>query len=125
MNLMLAQSTDLPSVPSDMLKWVVVILVAIILVTCAIIVAWSSWSAAHKPARQRLDDNPPIEVRKAQKRYNHDHIESRFGEVENRLDGHDEQIEAIKTDGQQKQNRLMFALGRIAQKLDVEIDLND
>jgi len=73
----------------------------------------------------KLKDDPAIEVRKSPKRYNHDAIENRFVNVETRLDDHDADIADIKHATEKRQNRLMFALGRIAQKLDVSIELND
>lgn len=78
-----------------------------------------------KPEPHKLNDDPPIEVRKSPKRYNHDDVMGRFTRVDERLAGHDEEINLMKKEGEKKQNRLMFALGRIAQKLDVDIELND
>lgn len=51
------------------------------------------YTSTRKPGAQRLNDDPPIEVRKAAKRYNHDLVEMRFGRIETRLDGHDSEID--------------------------------
>ena len=72
----------------------------------------------------KLKDDPAIEVRKSPKRYNHDAIENRFVNVENRLDEHDVDIEKMKEQNDTQRNRLMFALGRIAEKLGVNIEMN-
>ena len=79
--MMLAQSTDLPAVPAETLKWVLVILIALLFIGLAI------WSAFRKPGKQRvkIDDDPAIEVRKAPKRFNHDLTEHRFNDHERRI----------------------------------------
>ena len=90
MNTLLAQ-TDLPSVPDATLKWVLIILVAIVLITAAVYVAFGKRGAI------KIDDQPAIEVRKAAKRYNHDLCVANHGEIQRRLDGHDAEIEQIWT----------------------------
>jgi hypothetical protein len=73
--------TDLPSVPSETLKWVLVIIVAFGLVGLAI------YAALRKPekTRTRLDDEPPINVRKAAPRFNHSLSEERHRDHDRRI----------------------------------------
>jgi hypothetical protein len=121
----LAQSTDLPAVPANTLKWVVVILVVIFLVACAGIVAWSS---LRKPEKLEIKDEPAIEIRKAPKRYNHDLAEQRYAEHTRRLDAHDAEIEqlwttmrsedaAIRKETGIKFDAILLALGEIKGEL--------
>lgn len=86
---MLAQSTDLASVPDSTLKWVLIILVSILLIAAA------SYAAFHKSGPVKIEDNPAVEIRKAPKRYNHDATEQRFNRAENRLDGHDSELDRL------------------------------
>ena len=78
--MMIAQ-TDLPSVPDATLKWTLIVLVAIVLIACAV------YAAVRKPGKQRvkIEDDPAIEVRKAPKRFNHDLAESRHQDHERRI----------------------------------------
>jgi hypothetical protein len=43
----------------------------------------------------KMDDKPPIEFRKAPKRYNHDLTEQRYAEVNGRLNDHDAELDSI------------------------------
>lgn len=80
--MMFAQSTDLPAVPSETLKWVLVILVAIVLVGCVI---YATVRSGRESKPTRIADDPPPEFRKAAKRFNHDLSEERFRNHEQRL----------------------------------------
>ena len=118
-----AQSTDLASVPESTLKWVLIILVAVALITAAL------YAAFRRDNTVRIEDNPAPQFEKAQKRYNHDATEGRFIRVESRLRDHDHKFSEIERARQaadekamNRNNRVMFALGKIAQKLDVDIE---
>ena len=78
---MMFAQTDLPNVPAEILKWVLIVIVAIGLIALAV------WGAFRKPEKTKVkvDDDPPIEVRKAPKRFNHDLAEQRFADHERRL----------------------------------------
>jgi len=54
--------------------------------------------ALRKPEklRAKLDDDPPIEVRKSPKRYNHDATEIRFVAIEQKVGRHSDDIEKLK-----------------------------
>jgi hypothetical protein len=86
-----AQSTDLPSVPAETLKWTLIVLVALLFIGACIAGLIKMFG---KPTT-KIDDNPPPEFRKAAKRYNHDASELRFGGIEGRLDGHDAELDRI------------------------------
>ncbi len=116
-----AQSTDLPAVPSDTLKWVMIVMVAMLLIAIAVYSAFGR-------KRVKLDDEPAAEIRKAAKRYNHDLCESRHADLDRRLDGHDAEInslwntvrsenEAIRLEARKTNERTFRALGRIEGRL--------
>ena len=76
----------------------------------------------------KLDDNPPPEYRKAQKRYNHDLAESRHSEVTRQLASHDAELnsiwstlrsedEAIRVELRNSQEKIYRSLGRIEGRL--------
>ena len=89
---LLAQ-TDLPSVPAETLKWTLIILVAVLLIAAVIV----GLVRGFRPEKVTLNDDPPVEFRKAPKRFNHDLAEARHSEHARRLDGHDAEIEQIWT----------------------------
>jgi hypothetical protein len=89
---MILAQTDLPEVPSETLKWVLIVIVAIVLIGLAIA---GFLKGLQKPAPQRLNDDPPIEVRKASPRYNHPLNEARHHEVERRLTANEAEIDQI------------------------------
>ena len=97
--MMLAQSTDLPAVPAETLKWVLIILGALLFIALAIFTAWNS-----RKESIRIEDPLP-EVRKSPKRYNHDATEQRFGDLERRVgeleEWRDGLIEKLESDKQQ------------------------
>lgn len=124
--MMLAQSTDLTAVPDATLKYVLIVIVAIALVTAFL------YSAFRRGNSVRIEDNPPPEFRKSDKRYNHDAVTERFQRAESRLRDHDLKFESLEISRRQadenasrRNNRLMYALGKIAQKLDVDIEPAD
>lgn len=123
--MMFAQSTDLPAVPSETLKWVVIILVAILFIGLAIYAALNT----AREKRLTINDDPAPQFERAPKRYNHEAVEGRFVRVESRLRDHDVKFEHIQKDrhdddkvNQARNARVMFALGRIAEKLKVDIE---
>jgi len=93
--MMFAQSTDLPAIPGDTLKWVLAVLAFLLFVAVGIVALLTFF---RKPAPQRLDDNPPIEIRKAPKRYNHELTEKRFDELERRVMEHTKELHDIQED---------------------------
>ena len=123
--MMLAQSTDLPAVPAETLKWVLIILASLLFIGLAI------WGAV-RVSRDRktvIDDSPPPQFDRAPKRYNHEAVTERFGRVESRLRDHDQKFDKLQAErheddkARQKQSaRVMFALGKIAEKLKVDIE---
>lgn len=122
--MMLAQ-TDLPSVPDSTLKWVLIIIVAIVLIACVIYVAINS----RRENKLTINDDPAPQFERAPKRYNHEAVSERFGRVESRLRDHDAKFETMQKErheddkvAQMRNARVMFALGRIAEKLKVDIE---
>ena len=123
--MMFAQATDLPAVPAETLKWVLVILGALLFIGLAIY-------AAIQTAREKrltINDDPAPRFEHAPKRYNHEAVTERFGRVESRLRDHDNKFEKLASErhtddlARQKQNaKVMFALGKIAEKLKVDIE---
>lgn len=121
----LAQSTDLPNVPADILKWVLIILVAIAMIAALFYAAFKS---GERPVRTKLQDDPPIEIRKSPKRYNHELAEQRYDEVTRRLDAHDVEIKEIQVSraaALEKINtrfeRVLLGLERIASRVGTSI----
>src|ERR1019366_6360825 len=119
---MFLAQTDLPSVPAEMLKWVLIILVSIVIITAVVI---GIVSAFRKPAKVQIDDQPPPAFRKSPKTFNyelcklqHEHIERRLNVLERW------RTEEILNNAKRNQ-RLMFALGKIAQKRGVDIEPAD
>jgi len=122
---MLAQSTDLPAVPAETLKWVLVILGALLFIGLAI---WGAFSVSRE-RRLTINDDPAPQFDRAPKRYNHEATDQRFGRVESRLREHDVKFETLQKErheddkvAQARNSRVMFALGRIAEKLKVDIE---
>lgn len=116
--LILAQSTDLSSVPAEVLKYVLIVIVSIILITAAVYMAFFS---GRRLVQARLDDDPPITVRKAPKRYNHDAIEQRFTNVEKRVDASEAEIDSLwntmRAEDKQTRDEHAKSLGRIQRSL--------
>jgi hypothetical protein len=121
---MLAQA-QLDAVPSGYVKWFFVCLAAVFIVAAAIV---GIVVAFRKPEPQKLNDDPPIQVQKAAKRYNHDLAEARYGELTRRADGHDAEIEqlwttmrdedsAIRKENGAKFDSILLALGEIKGEL--------
>lgn len=121
-----AQSTDLPSVPAEILKWVLIIIVSIVLICCAIYATFFSG----RKVKAKLEDDPPITVRKAPKRYNHDATEQRFTQIEGRLEANDAEIDSLwntmraedkqtRDDHAKNQARIERSLGRIEGRLGI------
>lgn len=116
----LAQA-QIDSVPATYVKWFFVCVFAVIVVLAAVAAIAAYF---RKPEPQRLNDEPPIKVEKAPRRFNHDLAESRHGEVTRRLDGHDAEIEqiwftmrnedsAIRKETGVKFDAILLALGEI------------
>ena len=89
---MLLAQTDLPAVPSETLKWVLIVIAALVLIGLAIA---GFVRGLQKPAPQRLNDDPPIEVRKASPRFNYPLAEARHAEIERRLTAAEAEIDQI------------------------------
>lgn len=81
MNLILAQATDLPAVPAEALKWTLIVIASLFLLACAGIALMRSF----RQEKLTLQDEPPIQVAKAAKRFNHDLAEQRHVDHERRL----------------------------------------
>ena len=90
---LLAQAS-LESVPDTFWKQFCMALIVLILVVAAIV---GIWVALRKKEPVRLNDEPPIEVRKSPKRFNHELAEQRHGEVTRRLEDHDQEISSLWT----------------------------
>lgn len=88
--MMLAQAID--NLPASFWKYFCMALIALVLVACAVIGAWSQLRKPDPP--QRSNDDPPLKREIVSKRFNHDATEQRFGRIETRLDGHDSEIDA-------------------------------
>lgn len=116
--------TDLPSVPAETLKWTLIILVALLLIAAVI----KGLVRGFRPEKVTLNDDPPVEFRKAPKRFNHDLAEDRHHEVTRRLEGHDAEIEqlwttmrkedaAIRLENGAKFDAILLSLGEIKGEL--------
>jgi hypothetical protein len=79
--------------------------IALLVLLGAAGIAFGIWANVRKPEPVKLNDNPAIEVRKAPKRYNHDAIDQRFGQIETRLDGHDSELDTIWQEMQDKREK--------------------
>lgn len=78
--MMLAQSIE--AVPSDFWKNFCIALIALIAVTGIIV---GIYVGTRKPEPTRINDDPPVEVRKAPKRFNWELAEQRHADHERRL----------------------------------------
>ncbi len=117
--------TDFPAVPDTTFKWVIVILVGIVLVGCVVYLAANS----RRENKLTINDDPAPQFERAPRRYNHEATEGRFIRVESRLRDHDAEFVRLRdahtedSEASQKRNmRVMFALGKIAEKLKVDIE---
>ena len=79
---MLLAQAQIDSAPADFVKWFFVILFALIVVVGVIVGIYATF---RKNSPQKLNDDPPIEVRKSPKRFNFDLAEQRFGDHERRI----------------------------------------
>ena len=81
-------------------------------------------ASANRKVIAKVDQEPPPEFRKAQKRYNHDLFVAQHQETSRRLDGHDAEIEqlwttmrnedsAIRRETGVKFDAILLALGEI------------
>ncbi len=121
--MMLAQSID--AIPSNFWKHFCMAMLVLLGVAG---VAALIWNSLRKPDKTKLDDDPAINVRKAQPRFNFALAENRHGEVVRRLDGHDAEFEAlwttmrkedsaIRDENSKKFEAIMLSLGRIEGRL--------
>ena len=94
MNL-LAQAQNLDPLPAG--YWKLFCMSLLVLIGGVATVLWII-SLVRQPEPTRLADAPPIEIRKAAKRYNHDATEARFAEIDRRLEAHDLELRAIQED---------------------------
>jgi hypothetical protein len=93
--MMLAQAQPLDALPAGFWKSFCIALLALIGGVAAVL--WII-SLVRRPEPTRLQDSPPIEFRKAPKRYNHDATEARFAEIDRRLELHDAELRVIQED---------------------------
>ena len=93
--MLLAQAQTMDAIPDTFWKYFCMSLLVVIGGAGAVI-----WIAQHlrRPEPTRLNDNPPIEVRKAPRRYNHEATEARLAELERRLEAHDVELRSIQED---------------------------
>ena len=90
--MLLAQATDLPSVPAEVFKWTVIVLLAVFATVAAVVLFIRSLH----DRTVKIDDQPPLEIRKAAKRYNHEANELRFAEIDRRLAAHEKEMQGIQ-----------------------------
>ena len=123
----IAQSTDLSSEPAEIFKWVMITLIGIVLIVA---VVYGSFFSGRKPVQAKIDDDPPITVRKAPKRYNHDATEQRFISIENRVNASEAEIDSLwntmraedkatRDEFATTQARIQRSLGRIEGRLGI------
>jgi anthranilate/para-aminobenzoate synthase component II len=86
------------------------------------IIAWITMT--HKTS-VKIDDNPPPEYRKAPKRFNYDLYQSEHENIKDRLKILEDWRNEEMIINAKRNQRLMFALGKIAQKLGVDINPAD
>ena len=91
---LLAQQT-LDAIPAAALKWVLAILLVLLGVAGAVVFIIAAF---RRPAPVKLDDAPPIEVRRAPTRYNHEATQARLAEIDRRLEAHAGELRAIQED---------------------------
>jgi hypothetical protein len=124
-HMILAQA-QLDAVPASYVKWFFVILFVLICMAGVIV---GIIKALQQPEKQTLNDDPPIEVRKAAKRFNHDLFVSQHAEVTHRLNEHDKEFDKVwdtlrkeDADIRRQMEESFFsiqrALGRIEGKLE-------
>jgi hypothetical protein len=121
--MLLAQTID--SLPASFWKNFSLALFALIIVGGIVVGIYVS---LRKPEPRRLNDDPPIEIRKAPKRYNHDLTEIRFTEIERRITKHDEELTEIQNSRLHALNhinrrfeRVLIGLANIAGKVGTKI----
>lgn len=123
----LAQSTDLSSEPAEIFKWTVLTLLGILLIVAVIYAAFFS---GRKPVQAKIEDDPPITIRKAPKRYNHEAHEQRFMNVEARLGAAEAEIDGLWTtmraedkqtrdENAESMSKIQRSLGRIEGRLGI------
>jgi len=93
MSLLAQQSLD--AIPASTLKWVLAILLVLLGVAGAVIFIIVSF---RRPSPVKLDDAPPIEVRRAPTQYNHEATEARLAAIDRRLEAHALELRAIQED---------------------------
>ena len=122
--MLLAQATDLPSVPAEVFKWTIIVILALFATVAAVVVFVRSLNEK----RVRIDDQPPLEIRKAAKRYNHELNELRFAEIDRRLAAHEKEIENIQRERAEtlkhinrRFERVLVSLASIAGKVGANV----
>jgi hypothetical protein len=121
---MFAQATDLPSVPAEVFKWTVIVLLAVFGIVAAVVLFIRSLN--DKPVK--IDDQPPLEIRKASKRYNHELNELRFAEIDRRLAAHEQELQNIQRERAEtlkhinrRFERVLVSLASIAGKVGAKL----
>ena len=125
---MLAQQT-LDAIPAATLKWVLAILVVLLGVAGAVVFIIVSF---RRPTPVKLDDAPPIEVRRAPTRYNHEATEARLAEIDRRLEAHACELRAIQEDRiktlrhiNQRFERVLIGIASIAGQVGAKVPAGD
>ena len=125
---MFAQQT-LDAVPASTLKWVLAILLVLLGVAGAVIFIIVSF---RRPGPVKLDDAPPIEVRRAPQAYNHEATEARLAEIDRRLEAHARELRAIQEDRvrtlrhiNQRFERVLVGIASIAGRVGAQLPAAD
>jgi hypothetical protein len=123
--MLLAQAQTLDPLPAG--YWKLFCMSLLVLIGGAAAILWII-SLVRKPEPTRLADAPPIEIRKAPKRYNHDATEARFAEIDRRLEAHDLELHAIQEDRartlrhiNRRFERVLVGLASIAGKVGAKV----
>jgi hypothetical protein len=111
-----------PNIPAEILKWTLITLGGLLGLAAIII---GIVMAFRKPNKVKLDDNPAIKYEKAPKRFNFELCKTQHVHLEHRLEVLEHwRAEELVINAKRNQ-KLMFALGKIAQKLGVDIEPAD
>lgn len=124
MNHLILAQANLDSVPATVLKYVLIILLAFAVAAAFI------YGAVKKDGKRnvKIDSDPPAEIRKAAKRFNHDLAEERFNDHRKRIENLEEEVKTIQLSRARALSRIERRFGkiwivmvRIATKMDVDI----
>ncbi len=127
---MIFAQAQIDSAPPEFVKWFFVVLFALIVVAGVIVGIYATF---RKSDPQKLNDDPPIEVRKSPKRFNFDLTEQRHHDHERRIleleARSNELIEKLETDkqeildaGEKRGNELRAEINDTRRELDRKIE---